>query len=282
MIHSLHIGIDDYPTAPLQYCVSDAMRMQDLFNRMGSKTNLLINEQATIAGIRQACDNMLAEVSKGDTIVITNSSHGTYFTKQGKEHQAIVPYDYRQSGYLIDTAIGQSIDEQTPSNCQLTLFMDCCHAGSNTRSFNSDRARSMEAEQSAIDLTPIDLTIEAGNTLCLVPPTGRSMSDYQGSPEVLFAGCASDQLSWESSSVGGGYFTSAVIEAFNHCQRTGQHPTNIEFINLVRSLSKIDQNKQRHGLWCCDSQDNALIGEPLYSPEPPPGTVYCTECGRPY
>src|SRR3712207_8247344 len=74
---ALCIGIDTYPTAPLNGCVADAKLWQQTLKQLGFETRVLLNEQAKWANIIAALTDFVKDSRSGDVLVLQYSGHGT-------------------------------------------------------------------------------------------------------------------------------------------------------------------------------------------------------------
>lgn len=132
---ALCVGIDDYPTAPLLGCVNDSRRWGAALQECGFSVSYLHDSQATRAGLLEAIGSRVGALRAGDWLVIQISSHGTTLPdKSGDEaaDQAIVPWDYRSNGLLVDDELGQVLSA-LPSGAHLSLFADHCNSRSASR-----------------------------------------------------------------------------------------------------------------------------------------------------
>ena len=77
---ALCIGINNYPGThmDLQGCVNDANDWAAALAERGFKVNKLLDDQATKAAMVKAMSDLIGKASKGDSLVITFSGHGTY------------------------------------------------------------------------------------------------------------------------------------------------------------------------------------------------------------
>jgi len=81
---ALCVGINDYPYdgSDLNGCVDDARAWAELlvahYDFVQPDVKLLLDAEATKANMLDGLKALLAGAGKGDTLVFTNSSHGTY------------------------------------------------------------------------------------------------------------------------------------------------------------------------------------------------------------
>ena len=102
---ALCIGINNYPGTgmDLQGCVNDATDWAGVLAERGFKVASLLDEQATKAAMLKAMGELIAKASKGDTLVITFSGHGTYQPDTDGDEvdgldEALCPYDLQTNG----------------------------------------------------------------------------------------------------------------------------------------------------------------------------------------
>ena len=138
---ALLVGISDYQNPhiiPLRFAHEDAILFQrHLQSQRGGalpdeNVQLLINEQATTAGIRIAVETLLKTVAgPEDTVLIFFASHGTVDpeTRQG----FIVTYDSDPQD-LASTALPMAdlqnlVEQELHSVRRVQIYVDVCHAG---------------------------------------------------------------------------------------------------------------------------------------------------------
>lgn len=137
---ALLVGINAYPSAPLQGCLNDVAQMHDLlkgtYGFAEENIKILRDAEATGAGI-EAGLAWLAEAGPGsdksDVRVFHYSGHGTQVDDLNGDEpdgadEAICPYDYETKGMFIDDRLG-ALYGKVPTGSNLTILMDCCHSG---------------------------------------------------------------------------------------------------------------------------------------------------------
>lgn len=131
----------------LRGCISDAATWgyiaQDKFGFKKRNVKLLLEEKATLAAMQIHILEILGGSQSGDNILITYSGHGTQVRDQNGDErdgmdEALCPYDYQENGFLIDDWLTKAIRDNLHPNAQLTVILDCCHAGT----FNDDDVES--------------------------------------------------------------------------------------------------------------------------------------------
>jgi hypothetical protein len=166
---------------------------------------LLIDEQATFAGIKAALDNLLRNIKPGDIVVIHYSGHGQQiFDDNGEEidglDEALVSYDarvrysddYKGENHIRDDQIGNilaNFRNKLGSNGQLLVLLDSCHSGSSTR---GGKTRGGEAA-----FVPDNWEAPSGDV-----SKGSDMFEKVGisndaAPFVLISGASANELNYE-------------------------------------------------------------------------------------
>lgn len=255
---ALCIGIDQYPNPEdrLGGCVNDANSWAREFQRRGFRVESLTDAAATRSAILDAIESKVSRSRSGDVIAIQMSCHGTQLTDYSRDEsdgrdEAVVPYDHRTRGYLIDDDIGE-ICNQIPHGVSVSFFLDLCHSGTATRfligSFGGTGADVRERFLKA------DSEMEETHARTANRSRAAHRNAYRDRPETLFSACAADQTAKERN--GQGDFTRSALRVLG---QPGSGLTNAEFIDQVRrSGSFQDQDPE---LWC----DSSLRDKPILS-----------------
>jgi hypothetical protein len=144
--------------------------------------------------------------------------------------EAFVPIDYATGAFLIDDDVADMLGP-LPDGALLTLFMDCCHSGTNSRFApmfrphvtRDERVRYLPATQ---EMTEAHLAFRSA----LGAPPGRAAeSSLRG--VIHFAACQDDEFAWESG--GQGDFTAAATRLLAQAVQRGD--TNEAFLDAVRA-----------------------------------------------
>lgn len=207
--HALCVGIDNYPTAPLAGCQNDARLWQRTLQGLGFETELLLDP--TRNNLFGAIERLFTNARAGDEVVLQYAGHGTQVDDldgdeadgdtPGKD-EALCPLDFADGALLIDDDLGALIDRLQPG-ARLTLFMDCCHSGDNTR-FGGQPGSAPPSGSRARVVRATPALREAHRRWR--ERNGSSVAAARGvHPELLFTACRSDQVAWESE--GHGEFT---------------------------------------------------------------------------
>lgn len=154
----LIIGIDKYlppagakiaGTARSQFrnldgCVNDGRAMHSVllsrFAFPASGVDTLFNEKANRAAILQKMNTLLEKTQAGDIVLIFYAGHGSQVpnslsSEVDKKDESIVPADTWKPGVedIRDKELSKIFNAFLDKGAKLTVIMDCCHSGSNTR-----------------------------------------------------------------------------------------------------------------------------------------------------
>lgn len=206
---ALCIGIDSYATAPLGGCVRDAQAWATALGDLQFGVTTLLDTDATRARVLEALRTLVGSAQPGELIVFQYSGHGTQAEdlngdESDRYDEALVPIDYQSGALLLDDDLAD-VYRLLPAGAVLTLFMDCCHSGTNSRFAPFDRSGAHGSERRRfLRLTP---EIEEAH---------RAFRAREGSPApttaeeslpgvIHFAACLDHQFAYESG--GQGHFT---------------------------------------------------------------------------
>lgn len=134
--HVLAIGVDDYPSKPLEYAVADAEAVAEGFSDFrppGFELHLprtLVDEQATRKAIRRALGEIAAVAQPEDFVVVYFAGHGE--RQRGQLH--LLPHDYAagsRGGELARTVSDADLQAwlEPIAASRILLIIDACHAG---------------------------------------------------------------------------------------------------------------------------------------------------------
>lgn len=147
-VRALVIGIDNYPGGDrLSSCVNDARGMADLLTKQfgvpKNNVRLLLNADASANGIRKAFKEHILDGTKpGDEAFFFFSGHGTigpnWTDNPGRLMKAMVSYfqgkTYGMADLFTHAELKDLLGQLQTTN--ITVVLDCCHAGSMTKSIN--------------------------------------------------------------------------------------------------------------------------------------------------
>jgi hypothetical protein len=230
---ALCVGIDNYPTMPLAGCVRDARSWEGVLTTLGFSVTTVLDADATRARVLDALGTLVRSAQPGELLVFQYSGHGTQARdlnadESDRYDEALVPIDYQTGALLLDDDLAE-VYRQLPEGAVLTLFMDCCHSGTNSRFAPLDRTAARGSERRRfLPLTP---ELEEAH---------REFRARQGSPApttpeeslpgiIHFAACLDNQFAYESD--GQGHFTG--IATTDLAAAVANGTTNEAFGNAV-------------------------------------------------
>ncbi len=210
---ALCVGIDRYAERPLAGCVADANAWARALGRLGFDVQRLFDEGATRGSILGALEGMIRAATPGDSLVFQYSGHGTQVEDLDADEndgydEAFVPIDYGAGRLLLDDDVA-TIAARVPAGVVLTLFMDCCHAGTISRFAPPNEAAPGVDER--VRYLPLSRTArDAHVAFRRSLPAGARPAPEESLPGVVhFAACRDHEYAWESQ--GQGDFTRAAI-----------------------------------------------------------------------
>jgi len=129
-IYALFVGINNYPSNPLNYCVNDVVGMQanltSASNWSGASITTLTDGQATKSGIQSAFATLAAQVVAGDTFFFYYSGHGS--NSNGVAY--LIPVD--STGYTnscISATELKTWSDSINTNAKKFFCLDSCYSG---------------------------------------------------------------------------------------------------------------------------------------------------------
>lgn len=194
--HALFVGVGGYPSLPpLATAVRDAATLAEFFGSPAgagfapAQVGLLLDGQATRSSISLALEELAAETTPADTVVIYFAGHGIRRLGGFEPGEYLCPID-ADSRALRATAIhaddlGRALGALKARH--VAVFLDACYSGG------------MAAPANGWDSTAFGLSEQAVGRLA-------------GSGRVVIASSRSDELSWELASLKRGLFTHYLIE----------------------------------------------------------------------
>ncbi len=222
---ALCIGIDRYPQRPLSGAANDSRRWSVALRNLGFDTRLLLDDDATLAGIGTAIADALASAPDDSQWVLQFSGHGSQLpgpassaTGSAPWSQAWLPIDHRESGALLARDLH---DWLLPHSVRLkiTVFADCAHPGSQTRFRPASRLPPAHAGSRFMAADPATLAAQQRR-----PPVASPLHGLRAGPGVVpgwvyLAACREDEHALEFGD-GGAFSTAAqrhLPRAFSEC-----------------------------------------------------------------
>ncbi|MFF1360778.1 caspase domain-containing protein [Streptomyces sp. NPDC058297] len=143
-VYALFVGIDKYPGAPLNGCVTDVMEAENWLRRQAGPAcdiRVLHDEQATRAAMLHAIHTHLGQGRPGDSVLLWFSGHGSETATDDPREatgmcQALVCHDSLDDGgqaLLQDSELGLILDGFADRGVHVLAVLDCCHSGGATR-----------------------------------------------------------------------------------------------------------------------------------------------------
>jgi hypothetical protein len=209
---ALLIGINKYliTGADLRGCVNDVQNMsQALVTWFGFKKpdiTRLVDQAATKKAMEAGITKLIRDARKGDTIVLHYSGHGSNVPdddgdEADERDEILCPTDLDWKDTLRDDWLRKRFDT-LKAGVNLTVIMDCCHSGTNTRAITPPDAPIKERYlPSPWDLVAAEsgrrLRGKVTGRLRKATSTSRSPKDIVVAdlPELLITGCRDTQTS---------------------------------------------------------------------------------------
>ncbi|TCI95093.1 caspase family protein [Tenacibaculum sp. M341] len=130
MKRALLVGINDYPTAPLNGCINDAKRMQEVFERHENDDKnfdckMLISDTKKITrGLLRSSIIKLFNHNDGDTTLLYFSGHGAT-TDAGTY---LVTQDVQSNDLGVSLLEIVALANNSKAK-EVIIILDCCHSG---------------------------------------------------------------------------------------------------------------------------------------------------------
>lgn len=134
----LQVGINAYPSSPLNGCVNDVRQMDEVLAAhkwQPAARRVLLDGQATRAAIRAGMAWLLQQDVQ--CLIFQYSGHGTILRDQSGDEPsgidgAICPVDYTRNGFILDDEFGAMTDKLKRGQ-RLIFFFDSCYSGAAQR-----------------------------------------------------------------------------------------------------------------------------------------------------
>lgn len=232
---ALCVGIDQYRDSPLQGCVRDAITWSEVLTGLQFQVTTLRDAGATRQAILDALRTMIASARAGDSLVFQYSGHGSQVEdlngdESDRYDETLVPIDYDAGALLIDDDLAE-VYRLLPPGVLLTLFMDFCHSGTNSRFAPIDRHSARGSERRRfLELSEAVKSEHRKFRARFGSP--RPTSAEESLPGIVhFAACLDNQYAYESN--GQGHFTQIASQLLEDAVNGAT--TNETFANDVAS-----------------------------------------------
>lgn len=196
---ALCVGVNDYPLAgmDLKGCVNDAhgwaSLLVDHFDFNTTDVDVLLDDKATHRGIVAGLKGLLTGAKRGDVLVFTNSSHGTYLADaDGDEEtydEALCPWDVKDNPLLDDEL--RALTSDIPAGVRVTVISDSCFSGTVTRGLPVPGSRRRFLSPREIGRAELDIANVRSRR-----SRDRGQSEMR---ELLLSGCRDDQFSYDAT-----------------------------------------------------------------------------------
>lgn len=230
MKRALLIGINYIGTGnDLRGCINDAKNMEALLrDQYGfSDIKLLLEKDATTAGIKAGMKWLIEGVVPGDVIVMHYSGHGSQLpskTEADGYEEIICPIDLNWRDKVITDQDLRSTFNQVPNGVNTTVILDCCHSGDGMNQFESYYTEAVDYLGTGGSFTIVNTDGQQENRY-LAPPEGLCAErdhvvEWHASRDInasalLIAGCRSNQTSADAfiSGMPQGAATASILAA---------------------------------------------------------------------
>ncbi len=222
---ALCIGINDYPGTAndLSGCINDANDWATELAKQGFTVDKLLDANATKAAMVAAIGGIIEGATKGDSLIITYSGHGTWVPDSSGDEpdgrdEALCPHDLTSKGALLDDEI-HALFARRAAGVRIVLISDSCHSGSVTRGSEED----VDPGVPRIRFMPPEAWMSKKNR----PPASlRSAATRSGfsrsGGDLLLAGCLDTEYSYDTRFNGraNGAFTYYALKALREAKPT--------------------------------------------------------------
>ena len=221
MNKALLIGINRYkiPGADLRGCVNDVNNLKAAllkhFSFQEKNIKILTDLKATKKAMQDGITRLLKGAKRGDVLLFHYSGHGSNVPDDNGDEadsrdEILCPTNLDWKDPMTDDWLRTAFDK-VPADVNLTVIMDCCHSGTNTRVLVSPDAPIIERFLPC----PLDLlAVESGRRLTGEVKGKRATLEKRAKrkkdvidvniPEVLITGCRDTQTSADAH-IGGSY-----------------------------------------------------------------------------
>lgn len=130
-LYYLGIGVSAHPRAPLKFPAQDVQALANTFQTQSGKTfarvktELLLDNAATRANLRQALNDFFAPIQRGDLAVVFISGHGM----NAASGYHFLTYDGNPDALEQTAAAWKLFESLYHLPAQVLLLVDTCHAG---------------------------------------------------------------------------------------------------------------------------------------------------------
>jgi replicative superfamily II helicase len=204
------IGINKYADAQIRDLGGarrDATALWALFSDTlaEAQARLLVDEEATVEGIRRAFDATLGAAGPDDTVILSFSGHGTH------DHRLVVADTVADALLATTIPMQELADRFKGTRAKIVLcILDCCFSGG--------------APARVLEHSPVPRDVRF------------SFNAIAGKGRILIAAANLDEVAWELPGTGHGLLTKALIDVFREADGPIGLPTAMDRVTeLVRA-----------------------------------------------
>jgi len=215
------IGVNRYkiPGADLRGCVNDVENMKGVLTQMygfpSKDITVLTDFAATTKAMKAAMSKLVREARQGDVLLLHYSGHGANVVdvsgdEPDRRDEILCPTDLDWHKPLLDDWLRKTFN-RLRTGVSLTVIMDCCHSGTNTRVLLPPDAPSIPRFlPNPLDLMEVEsgrkLRGKVEGSLRASSTAKRKRSDVVEAdiPELLITGSRDTQTSADAY-IGGSY-----------------------------------------------------------------------------
>ena len=205
---ALCVGINEYRRSPLGGCVNDARNWARTLEDLGFSSEILTDGDATRQGILDALGRLIEGATSGDVLVFQYAGHGTQVRDldgdeldDGKD-ESLCPIDIDQGAFLIDDDLF-AVFSDLADGVSLTVFLDCCHSGTSTRTLGSFQPTPPPATDAKRRFLPPSNEQDAAHAKYRQNlGAGRGLRPVEEMRWVNFSACQPFEVAWEHGGQG--------------------------------------------------------------------------------
>jgi len=246
-IKALLVGIDTYPTAPLDGCGQDVIDMANFLVDNNyfkpEEIDTLTDDRATTEAIKQRILRLISGMTSGGRYLLHYSGHGTQYAERDSSgevttyHDAICPVDFDYSPeHMITDVDFQNLFDKIPTGAEFTWVSDSCYSGGLARDM-VPRVSGGKSPRLFPISHDIQWRIETARSINL-PILGFRAVALQLNG-ALIAACGADETDWPVPNLGGhnGALTYGLL---NQLKTPGGPTTPLK--SLILSVQKVLTN----------------------------------------
>lgn len=304
---ALIVGINKYPSSPLQGCVNDARDMEAMIKTNFGFTDvqMLLDEQATTSNMKAGLASLVAGARPGDVLLFHYSGHGSQIRDTADPDnepdgldEIICPIDLDWNTKLITDDYLKWVFDQVPAGVNLTVILDSCNSGGALDQANTYQPLGLGEARAGVDSL-----VEKGSRYLPPPahlmplmekmaPKPRSVQSRDvNNTGLLITGAQSQQTSADAYINGryqgaATYSLTSTVKAANY---DINYKTLIERMNDFMVRNGYSQRPELDGSPALYSdkflkaslvENVAPYVEPTVPPPPPTGQNYSTILGQ--